>query len=355
MKTARFLAAAAALALAACTSIPKQNLDAYVANFNTAKTTAQDMYLAAQVRAEKSNDGTSSGRALLASRTRAVNARLAALEMIDQYNNALVKLATGTDSAGVKENLEGLSSNLKGFGIEPISALVGSAAPYLNIITTAITLIDNAIKAERFAEAVAAAQGPIQQIIGMLVLDADALEVVKNEPLRKTRNQVLGKLTDIYFNFASVANSLVADPALSSSIANLNSTLARLNVDVAVNRPGPLVHVPPLAPPATPKGAKPKPKPGVAVPRAANADEIALLKSLQHQANELIDEYNRLGETIKTQHALIEEYKKTLEACKASLTQLNNAVKDGKRAETLAFAMNVLNLRKAYIAVREAK
>jgi phage regulator Rha-like protein len=91
------------------------------------------------------------------------------------------------------------------------------------------------------------------------------------------------------------------------------------------------------------------------VPRAANADEIALLKSLQHQANELIDEYNRLGETIKTQHALIEEYKKTLEACKTSLTQLNNAVKDGKRAETLAFAMNVLNLRKAYIAVREAK
>jgi len=322
--------------LAACASIPKQNLDSYVANFNTAKATAQDIYLAAQVQAEKTGGDSNVDRVERGKRVAAAQARLAALDLIDQYNSALVKLAMGTDAAGVKGNLEGLSSGLKSFGVERISSLVTSAVPYLGIISQAVTLIDNAIRAEHFAEAVAAAQRPIQEIIGILRQDADNLHGIQRHVLEITFDQDLGNLIKLFARVRPVVNSLKVDDGVTAMVAGFNTSLARLDAK-GVEKPDPVAHVP--APNA----------------KAATADDLALMQALLNQGNALVDSINQVGKKIQSHRGLIEEYKKVLAACSGSLEELNAAVRDGTRVGTLAFAVNVMNLRKAYIEVREAK
>jgi len=334
------LAAAVLLAslLGACTSIPKQNLDSYVSNFNTAKSTAQDIYLSTQVQVEKKlkEDDSIEGRQDLSKSARTFKARLLALEMVDQYNGALVKLASGSDAAGVKENLEGLSSNLKAFGSEQLSNLVKDVVPYFGVISQAIALIDNAIKAQHFAEAVAAAQKPMNEIIGILQQDADFLFEIHRAVLAEAAGLERDKLLDVYFNFKALADDLNADSDLAASITAFNATSARMNAAPA-RRPAALVHAPASA------------------NRDVNSGDRALIPTMLNQANALVDSYNGLTNRIRVQYELTEEYKKLLDACIGSFTNLNTAVLDGRRIATTAFAANVLSLRRAFIEVREAK
>jgi hypothetical protein len=342
------LAATALLAalLGACTAIPKQNLDSYVGSFNTAKSTAQDLYLAAQVHAEKSNDGSETGRTKLEQRTRAVNARLAALDVMDQYNRVLVKLATGTDPEGVKEDLEGLSSSLKLLKVEPLTTLLEGAAPFLGVISRGIELIDNAIKARKFAEAVAAAQEPMLEIIGILQLDARRLTEIHVQLLEKQRDPDHRKLRALLGKFMAAANAQLPHSDVAAAIAGFNAALARQDIE---DKLGPVVHEPLDA--KAIKAAKSKEKPA----QDSTAETRALLQAMVNQANAMVDSYNQVGVQIRAHEKLMGEYRKTLDATGKQFVALNKAIVDGKRADTLAFAINVINLRKAYIEVREAK
>src|ERR1039457_1824481 len=103
IKAVRIFGTLALLAmLVSCAGVPKQELDSYVSSFNTAKTTTQDIILKAKNSAEKANDGSNGGKQQLAQRTKALDARLAAVDLIDKYNSILVKLASGSDPAAVK-------------------------------------------------------------------------------------------------------------------------------------------------------------------------------------------------------------------------------------------------------------
>ncbi len=126
--------------LTACSGVPKQEFSNYVTNFNSAKSTTQDIILGVWVTEESKYDGSHEQQAKLEQKLKALNARLAALELISKYNDIQVRLASGTDPAAVQNNLVNLSEGLSSFGSNSLSSLVKSAAPYGQLIASAETI-----------------------------------------------------------------------------------------------------------------------------------------------------------------------------------------------------------------------
>ncbi|MBE0622808.1 MAG: hypothetical protein IH605_19625 [Burkholderiales bacterium] len=321
--------------LMGCSGIPQHELDSYVSSFKTAKSTTQDIILNAKNSAEKANDGTNVGRQTLAQRQRALDARLAALDLIDKYNDILVKLATGTDAAAVKGSLEGLSTNLKSFGVAQLTSFAAQATPYFGIISKAVGLIDDSIKAEKFNEAVSAAQDPIQAIIGILREDADDLGEIQTQLLAMKQDPERDQLLDLYFKFAALSNGLIADADVGKAITDLNLAWATLSIDPA-KRP---IAVAPVA-----SGG-----------RAATAADKAVLQTIVSQTAARVAAYNKIGDQIRAEGEVTEAYKGVLEATSRNFADLNVAIAKKREMAPISFAINVLNLRKAYLALQEAK
>jgi hypothetical protein len=321
--------------LVACAGVPKQELDSYVSSFNTARSTTQDIILNAKNSAEKANDGSNVGKQQLAQRTKALDARLAAVDLIDKYNSILVKLASGSDPAAVKGSLEGLSANLKSFGVAQFSSFAAQVTPYFGIISSAIALIDDAIKAEKFNEAVAAAQAPIQAIIDILREDADSLDEIQSQFLAMKQDPERDQLLSLYFKFLALSNSLNADADVSKAISDLNVAWTTLTIEPS-KRPSPVV-------PATSGG------------RAATAADKALLQTIVSQTVARVTTHNQIGDQINAQAKVMDAYKSVLDATASAFVALNIAIQKKQEVAPISFAVNVLNLRKAYLALQEAK
>jgi hypothetical protein len=89
--------------LAACVSIPTSEFNGYLNSFNSAKSSAQDFILQAKVAAETVANSSDNRRPnerveKLNERRGALDARLAALDLISDFNNILVSLASGKRS-----------------------------------------------------------------------------------------------------------------------------------------------------------------------------------------------------------------------------------------------------------------
>jgi hypothetical protein len=242
------------------------------------------------------------------------------------------------------------------------------------VISQAIALIDDAIKAERFAEAVAAAQRPIHEIVEILIQDADLLSELQVQAIERARDRDHQKLVALHRKMTPLVRSLNAEKEVTEAVSAFNAALAREEIE-------PTGKLPPvtLAPRTVPKPAATNPSAAAAsaaagpaadapklgapiaqppkpvAPKPVAADEKALLQTIVNQTNALVDSQNQSVGKIKAEEKLVAEYKKALEACNASLADLHRAIKEGRHAQALALAINVLNLRKAYIEVREAK
>jgi hypothetical protein len=321
--------------LVACAGVPKQELDSYVSSFNTAKTTTQDIILKAKNSAEKANDGSNVGKQQLAQRTKALDARLAAIDLIAKYNDILVRLASGTDPAAVKVSFEDLSTNLKSFGVGQLSSLVAQATPYFGIISNAVALIDNAIKAQKFDEAVAAAQEPIRAIIAILHEDADSLGEIQSQLLAMRQDPESDQLLSLYFKFVALSNSLNVDADVNKAISELNVAWTTLKIESS-KRPSPAV-------PVTSGG------------RAATAADKAVLQTIVSQTAARVTTYNQIGDQINAQEKVTDAYKSVLDATASAFVNLNIAIQKKQQVAPISFAINVLNLRKAYLALQEAK
>jgi len=321
--------------LTACSGVPKQEFSNYVTNFNSAKSTTQDIILGVWVTEESKYDGSHEQQAKLEQKLKALNARLAALELISKYNNILVRLASGTDPAAVQSNLMNLSDGLSSFGSNSLSSFVRSAAPYGELIASAVTLIDNAIKANEFKNAVQAAHKPILGIIEILQQDADDLFEIQIQYISDILDPERDQIINLRFDYQDFVNTLDASEDVNTEIDGYNKTLLMMNVKPE-KLPDPIVHLPDNS-------------------HTADASDYSILKLLSNQTTEHINKYNNIIEQINAINAVKVEYKKVLKATSQAFNNLSFAIQYEQYVLQTDFVIDVLNLRKAYLKLQETK
>jgi hypothetical protein len=264
-----------------------------------------------------------------------LDARLDALELISKYNNILVGLASGTDPAAVQSNLTNLSDGLSSFGSKSLSSLVASAAPYGELIASAVSLIDNAIKANEFRNAVQAAYKPIMGIIDILHQDADNLFEIQIQYLSDIFDPERDQIINLRFDYQDFVNTLDANEDVNTEIESYNKTLLMMNVNPE-KRPDPIIHSPNNS-------------------HSADASDYSILKLLSNQTAEHINKFNNIIEQINANIAVKVEYKKVLNSTAQAFNNLNFAVQHEQYVLQTDFVIDVLDLRKAYLKLQEAK
>jgi hypothetical protein len=139
----------------------------------------------------------------------------------------------------------------------------------------------------------------------------------------------------LYFKFLALSNSLNADADVSKAISDLNVAWTTLTIEPS-KRPSPVV-------PATSGG------------RAATAADKALLQTIVSQTVARVTTHNQIGDQINAQAKVMDAYKSVLDATASAFVALNIAIQKKQEVAPISFAVNVLNLRKAYLALQEAK
>jgi hypothetical protein len=321
--------------LTACSGVPKQELSNYVTNFNSAKSTTQDIILGVWVTEESKYDGSHEQQVKLEQKLKALKARLTALELIGKYNDILVRLASGTDPAAVQNNLMNLSDGLSSFGSNSLSSFVKSAAPYGELIASAVSLIDNAIKANEFRNAVQAAYKPIIGIIEILQQDADDLFEIQIQNISEILDPERDQIINLRFDYKDFVNTLDASEDVNSEIDSYNKTLLMMNVRPD-KMPDQITHSPDSS-------------------HSADASDYSILKLLRDQTIEHINRYNKIIEQINAINAVKVEYKKVLKSTSQAFNNLSFAVQHEQYVLQTDFVIDVLNLRKAYLKLQEAK
>ncbi|MFC2119471.1 hypothetical protein ACFLQ4_00220 [Bacteroidota bacterium] len=321
--------------LTACSAVPKQEFSNYTTNFNSAKSTTQDIILGVWVTEESNYDGSYEQQAMLEQKLKALNARLDALELISKYNNILVGLASGTDPAAVQSNLMNLNEGLSSFGSNSLSSIVKSAAPYGELIASAVSLIDNAIKANDFRNAVLAAYKPIIGIIDILQQDADDLFEIQIQYISDNLDLEWDQIINLRFDYQDFVNTLNAKEDVNTKISNFNNSLQLMNVKPN-KRPDPIVHLP---------GSS----------HDADASDYNMLKLLKNQTSEHINKYNNIIKQINALNDVKVEYKNVLKSTSQAFNNLNFAIQYEQYVLQTDFVIDVLALRKSYLKLQEAK
>jgi hypothetical protein len=255
--------------------------------------------------------------------------------LISKYNSILVGLASGTDPAAVQSNLMNLSDGLSSFGLKSLSSLVTSAAPYGELIASAVSLIDNAIKANEFRNAVQAAYKPIIGIIEILQQDADDLFEIQIQNISEILDPERDQIINIRFDYQGFVNTLDASEDVNTEIDVYNKTLLMMNVEPE-KLPDPIKHLPDSS-------------------HTADASDFSILKLLSNQTIEHINKYNNIIEQINAINDVKVEYKKVLKSTSQAFNNLSFAIQYEQYVLQTDFVIDVLDLRKAYLKLQEAK
>ena len=244
-------------------------------------------------------------------------------------------LASGTDPTAVQSNLMNLSDGLSSFGSNSLSSLVTSAAPFGELIVSAVSLIDNAIKANEFRNAVQAAYKPIMGIIEILEQDADDLFEIQIQNISEILDPERDQIVNLRFDYQDFVNTLDTSEDVIIEIESYNKNLLMMNVKPD-KRPDPIDHLPDNS-------------------HTADASDYSVLKLLSNQTKEHINRYNNIIEQINAVYDVKIEYKKVLNSTSQAFNNLNFAVQHQQYVLQTDFVIDVLDLRKAYLKLQEAK
>lgn len=328
--------------LASCTQIPQGEFETYRNNFNTARTASEEILLTMKVRAEHiaqhpdNTDGPNVRQEKLKERIEALDARLKAWELIAQYNDVLVRLASGTDPAAIENDLTSLGNNLSTFGISSLTKLVEDVSPVFGIISQAVTMIDDFIKKEKFKDAVTAAQKPILGILDILREDSDDIKEIEEQLIRLKQDDEYFELTSLIVRLRSIANTYKQSKELDDLLSQYNQNIEQLKKRSVINTLK-ISHTP------------------ADNPADANSIDFETMKILMDQIGERISSYNAFEDQVEALNDVMEEYNVLLTATQSSFVILNTGVHEAQRVATIAFLADTLNLRKAIIEYREAK
>lgn len=345
-----FVATAAvvlSMVVSACVTVPAANFQSYLDSYSRVRITTQDMFLSAKSLAEaESRDATSTDPAdvrvrKLKERQEDADARLAMLQVISEYNDVLVALAQGTNPKAVQGDMESIASGLQSLSSRSLSTAIGSWLPFAGIASQAVALIDDALKKQKFQEAVAAAQNPVYQIIGILKSDADELQIIGEGRLSLEQLKLFGQQTQLRQRALALANMLKSsDPAVSQRITeNLTQATDAIKEAKFIRKLtiGDIQY--------SPAGD-------------AKQADAAALQSLALVVDEIKERrvaVDRLWAQNEAQTKLIAEYKEVLTAMQTVFKDLNRDVAGNRTAATVAFGKQALALRKAYLELQEAR
>lgn len=335
MKVKTFLVLLLFLVLTSCSSIPKQEFGNYLDNFNYVNKTTQEIILVMKIVAESEGQRSREDEQRLEEKLTALDARLAALNLIDKYNDVLVELASGTDPESVKGSLQSISNGLSYFGVNSLPSLLSNVAPYGEILSQAVALIDNAIKENKFKEAVDAAQKPIQGIIDILKQDADDLFEIQVQILDDKQDLYRDRIIDLRFDFQNFVNTLQNDNNVNNSIKNFNEVIGTIKTSKD-KLPDPINYSPSNA-------------------RLPNSNDYNMLRVISTQVNDNIMEFKKIAAQIEAVEEVKTSYKEALTATSDAFKNLNFAIQNNQLVIPIDFAMYALNLSKAYLKLQEAK
>jgi hypothetical protein len=321
--------------LISCSSIPKQELGAYSENFTLAKTTTQDIILLVKIIAESETPVGHESEVLLEEKINSLNARIEALELISIYNDILVSLASGTDPSAVYGSFTRLSTGLTSFGSSKINSLVESVLPYGELFSQAVSLIDNAIKAEKFKEAVDAAHKPILGIIDILIDDADDLFEIQYQTVSRNLDIERDKIIEARFDFQELVNSFKASEDVEQLLFEFNGVMQLMNTS-SNELPEPVV--------SSSEGNT-----------EVTTTDLNIMKLSIDELFTSVQNYNSTVDQLKAMDEVKEQYKIILQTTSESFENLHLAIQQDQYLLPIDITIEVLNLRKAYLKLQEAK
>lgn len=322
--------------LVACTTIPKEHFDAYQQSFAQVKVSTEDMLLQARARteawAEHPNNTTAAAERVQKVRTwlASLEDRQDALDTIDQYNTVLVRLAAGEDPEAMEGSLKGIADGLTSFNSSSLSAGVAASVPYFGVAAKLLSAIEDQAKREEFKRLVAEAQGPMTEIVQILIADAPNLRVILVSELELERNMLKAHIVDIKFRFDGLGKKFKTSEELKERYKQHNELRSSLNAD--------------------PKLKATKHTPG-AIDASASDKEVLTL--IIEEEREIIAQANALTSRIEAQKRVTKAYVATLEAMNGFFVAMNTDLKQGKRQAAYEFVRRGLEYRQAIIEVRE--
>lgn len=172
-------------------------------------------------------------------------------------------------------------------------------------------------------------------IIDILQLDADDLFEIQIQNISEIRDPERDQIINLRFDYQDFVNTLDASEDVNTEIESYNKTLLMMKVKPD-KRPDPIIHLPNSS-------------------HAADASDYSILKLLSNQTTEHINKYNNITEQINAIYDVKVEYKKVLNSTAQAFNNLNFAVQHEQYVLQTDFVIDVLDLRKAYLKLQEAK
>lgn len=339
MKRSAVSTFAVIVALTGCVTPPKASFDSYLQSFASVRTNADELYLrsklaAADIADRPETEGTVSERLKnLADRKAALDTGLAAVALIDRYNKVLTALASGRSPESVESDLSGLAQDLQGLNVQRISQVVAKAAPYMDVVVGGISLIEDALKKRKFADAVTAAQRPMGGILEILLVDADHMEELLIQDIKSEQ--------DPYFNqmgsYGSRFNRRLKELKGTADVEALRARVDEARKSIKSEEMGPLTGQ------ATDNAAS---------PTATDLDSMTMLAS---QTELAAIAYNKIEARVQAQRGVIAEYKNALSATKRSFATLKADMEGGRALATSDFILRAQDLKMATLKLREAR
>lgn len=327
------------LSLTGCVTPPRASFDSYLQSFASVRTNADELYLrsklaAADIADRPEAEGTVSERVTkLKARQEALDMGLAAVALIDRYNRVLTALAEGRSPESVQSDISGLAQDLRGLNVQKISQVVAKAAPYMDAVVGGISLIEDALKKRKFAEAVTAAQRPMAGILDILQADAENMEVILVEDIESEQDPYRNQIGSYASRFTRRIREL-------KSTAEVEALRTRIE-DARKAMKG-TEHKPMTG--QAPEGAPP--------PTAADLDAMAMLAS---QTEVAVIGFNKVAARVEAQRAVILGYKNSLASTKRAFITLKDDMEVGRLNATADFIFRAQELKMATLKLREAR
>jgi len=324
--------------LSACTTIPTEHFDAYQQSFAQVKVTTEDMLLEANARAEAWAEYPGNKMSVV-ERTRkllawqaALKDRQTALDTVDQYNTALIRLAAGEDPAAIEGSLNGIADGLNSFASSSFSSSIASSVPYFGVAAKLLAAVETDARHGEFKLLVAEAQVPMVEILQILIDDAPDLETIFVAQLELERNPLEALADDIHFRFSGFANTF-KEPT-GQQISKLFDAHNALRISLDID---------------------PRPTAGAHRPGAvdASAADLQVLALIIDEERAIIARVNALSTRIAAQKNITTAYVASLKALQGFFVAMNTDLKQGKRQAALEFVRQGLEYRQAVLEIRE--
>lgn len=319
-------------------SIPQTELSVYREASAEAADATTTMWLQARIDARRVadhplNPATAGERTRqLAERLEDIDFRLDAVAVIKRYDSALIALAEGHDPKAVESDVRGMLEGIKSIPLAPIGRFVAESTPYAGAITATIDLLESAMLAKRFREALDAAVPAIASISELLVLDAHSLAEIRSQLVLLEHDDVTMDLIQMVAAF----NRLAGTP---DGWATMNDAARRSRFESAIS------------------GVRRLPRLNSTPPEGSGQVDAAIAATVEQMIIEAYDKAARLAvidAAVTANARAAMQYHELLTKWRLAHDSLQNATGQVDVAAARDMVKSILDMREAWMAAVQA-